>query len=189
MVDRRFRCPRACSGLRADPLTSAVPIAGGRAAHCPARCVTKVPGDDRRREAGGRVPPWTRVAGGDPPTRRAPWRPSCSARRGPFAGFKVQLGSLATVDEKRTAGQAVNAAVAGVTAALDGRRRALAGAERAGSWRPRASTSPSCSPGRGAATPTSSPRHGSGSRTCSSGSASRSPRAPRWRATGTTSRP
>ncbi len=52
-------------------------------------------------------------------------------KKGPFAGFKVLLGSLATVDDKRTAGQAVNAAVADVSAALDGRLAALAGAERA----------------------------------------------------------
>ncbi|MFT3854561.1 MAG: phenylalanine--tRNA ligase subunit alpha [Ilumatobacteraceae bacterium] len=52
-------------------------------------------------------------------------------KKGPFAGFKVQLGSLATVDDKRAAGQAVNAAVATVTAALDDRLAALAGAERA----------------------------------------------------------
>src|SRR6478735_3191246 len=52
-------------------------------------------------------------------------------KKGPFAGFKVLLGSLATVDEKRAAGQVVNAAVAAVTGALDDRLAALAGAERA----------------------------------------------------------
>ena len=56
------------------------------------------------------------------------------------------------------------------------------------SSRPSGSTSPRCMAGHVAATPTWSPRRGSGSRTSSSASASRSPRAPRSRPTGTTSR-
>jgi phenylalanyl-tRNA synthetase alpha chain len=52
-------------------------------------------------------------------------------KKGPFARFKVQLGGLATVDDKRRAGQALNAAVAAVTEALDDRLAVLAGAERA----------------------------------------------------------
>ena len=39
-------------------------------------------------------------------------------KRGPFAAFKTQLGSLATVDEKKAAGQAVNEAIQTVSAAL-----------------------------------------------------------------------
>jgi phenylalanyl-tRNA synthetase alpha chain len=51
-------------------------------------------------------------------------------KKGPFAAFKVGLGRLSTVDEKRTAGQALNDAVTTVSAALDARLAALAGAER-----------------------------------------------------------
>src|SRR6185369_1465947 len=47
-----------------------------------------------------------------------------------FAAFKTGLGSLATVDEKRAAGQAVNEATVAVAAGLDQRRRELAAAER-----------------------------------------------------------
>jgi phenylalanyl-tRNA synthetase alpha chain len=52
-------------------------------------------------------------------------------KRGPFAAFKVAIGKLATVDDKRTAGQAVNDAVTTVSAALEARLADLAGAERA----------------------------------------------------------
>jgi phenylalanyl-tRNA synthetase alpha chain len=52
-------------------------------------------------------------------------------KRGPFAAFKSGLAALATVDEKRSAGQAVNEATAAVAEGLDVRRRALAKAERA----------------------------------------------------------
>jgi phenylalanyl-tRNA synthetase alpha chain len=52
-------------------------------------------------------------------------------KKGPFAAFKVGLGTLATVDEKRAAGQALNEAVATVSGALDARLAELAGAERA----------------------------------------------------------
>ena len=51
-------------------------------------------------------------------------------KRGPFAMFKTGLGALATVDDKRAAGQAVNEATNAVSAGLDQRRRELAGAER-----------------------------------------------------------
>jgi phenylalanyl-tRNA synthetase alpha chain len=51
-------------------------------------------------------------------------------KRGPFATFKTGLGSLATVDEKKAAGQAVNEATTAVAAGLDRRRRELAAAER-----------------------------------------------------------
>jgi len=51
-------------------------------------------------------------------------------KRGPFATFKTGLGSLATVDEKRAAGQAVNEATTAVAEGLDQRRRELAAAER-----------------------------------------------------------
>ena len=51
-------------------------------------------------------------------------------KRGPFATFKTGLGSLATVEEKRAAGQAVNEATVAVAAGLDQRRRELASAER-----------------------------------------------------------
>ena len=51
-------------------------------------------------------------------------------KRGPFATFKSGLAQLATVDEKRSAGQAVNEATAAVAEGLDRRRRELAKAER-----------------------------------------------------------
>jgi phenylalanyl-tRNA synthetase alpha chain len=51
-------------------------------------------------------------------------------KRGPFATFKTGLGALATVEEKRAAGQAVNEATTAVAAGLDQRRRELAAAER-----------------------------------------------------------
>jgi phenylalanyl-tRNA synthetase alpha chain len=47
-------------------------------------------------------------------------------KQGELAGFKRGLGSLATVDEKKVAGQAVNDAMQAVAAALDARRAALA---------------------------------------------------------------
>jgi len=46
-------------------------------------------------------------------------------KQGPLAGFKKQLGSLATVDDKKAAGQAVNEAMQAVTAALEARRAEL----------------------------------------------------------------
>ena len=52
-------------------------------------------------------------------------------KRGPFAEFKTRLGSLATVDEKKAAGQAVNDATQRVAAAVESRAAALKGAERA----------------------------------------------------------
>ena len=52
-------------------------------------------------------------------------------KKGPFAEFKTRLGSLATVDEKKAAGQAVNEATALVGAAAEARVAALKAAERA----------------------------------------------------------
>ena len=52
-------------------------------------------------------------------------------KKGPFATFKTRLGSLATVDEKKAAGQAVNEATNAVEAAAAARRAELQQAERA----------------------------------------------------------
>ncbi len=52
-------------------------------------------------------------------------------KKGPFAEFKTRLGALATVDEKKAAGHAVNEATQRVGAALDARIRELRSAERA----------------------------------------------------------
>jgi phenylalanyl-tRNA synthetase alpha chain len=49
-------------------------------------------------------------------------------KQGALAGFKKQLGALATVDEKKAAGQAVNEAMQTVAAAIDTRRAELADA-------------------------------------------------------------
>ena len=51
-------------------------------------------------------------------------------KRGPFATFKTGLGALATVEEKKAAGKAVNEATNVVAEGLDQRRRELAAAER-----------------------------------------------------------
>ncbi|MEY2582473.1 MAG: phenylalanyl-tRNA synthetase alpha chain [Ilumatobacteraceae bacterium] len=51
-------------------------------------------------------------------------------KRGPFATFKTGLAGLATIEEKRAAGQAVNEATASVVERLNSRRRELAAAER-----------------------------------------------------------
>ena len=51
-------------------------------------------------------------------------------KRGPFATFKTGLAALATVDEKKAAGQAVNEATGAVAERLGERRRELAAAER-----------------------------------------------------------
>lgn len=53
------------------------------------------------------------------------------SKRGVFAGFKASLGSLASVVDKKQAGQALNAATATVAAALEQRRTELARAARA----------------------------------------------------------
>jgi phenylalanyl-tRNA synthetase alpha chain len=53
------------------------------------------------------------------------------SKRGVFAGFKASLGSLASVDDKKQVGQALNAATATVAAALEQRRTELARAARA----------------------------------------------------------
>ncbi len=52
-------------------------------------------------------------------------------KRGPFATFKTSLGALATVEEKKAAGRAVNDAITAVGDGLDRRRRQLAASERA----------------------------------------------------------
>ena len=49
-------------------------------------------------------------------------------KKGPLAQLKTKLGGLATVDEKKAAGQAVNEAVQVVGAAIDARRADLAAA-------------------------------------------------------------
>ena len=51
-------------------------------------------------------------------------------KKGSLALLKTRLGSLATVDEKKAAGQALNAATQAVSEALDARRTALGRAER-----------------------------------------------------------
>jgi phenylalanyl-tRNA synthetase alpha chain len=52
-------------------------------------------------------------------------------KKGPFATFKAQLGRLATADEKKAAGQAVNEATLAVSAALAERLGVLRSAARA----------------------------------------------------------
>ncbi len=52
-------------------------------------------------------------------------------KKGPFAEFKTKLGGLATVDEKKAAGQAVNEATQRVAAAVEARVAELKRAERA----------------------------------------------------------
>ncbi len=52
-------------------------------------------------------------------------------KRGRLTQLKTRLGALATVEEKRAAGQALNEATAAATTALDDRREALAADERA----------------------------------------------------------
>jgi phenylalanyl-tRNA synthetase alpha chain len=52
-------------------------------------------------------------------------------KKGPFAGFKASLASLATADDKRAAGQALNEATSAVAAGLAARLADLARAERA----------------------------------------------------------
>ncbi len=49
-------------------------------------------------------------------------------KSGPLAQFKKQLGGLASVDEKKAAGQSVNDALTAVSTAIDARRAALADA-------------------------------------------------------------
>jgi phenylalanyl-tRNA synthetase alpha chain len=52
-------------------------------------------------------------------------------KRGPFAEFKTRLGGLATVDEKKAAGQALNEATLAVQEAMTARLAELQRAERA----------------------------------------------------------
>ena len=47
------------------------------------------------------------------------WKPSCSASVARSPTFKTGLGALATVDEKRAAGQAVNEATTAVVERLE----------------------------------------------------------------------
>ena len=56
---------------------------------------------------------------------------SLLGKRGELAQLKTRLGALATVDEKRAAGQAVNEALEVVDGAIDARRAELAGAAMA----------------------------------------------------------
>ncbi|HEX4982399.1 MAG TPA: phenylalanine--tRNA ligase subunit alpha, partial [Ilumatobacteraceae bacterium] len=56
---------------------------------------------------------------------------SLLGKRGQLAQLKTKLGALATVDEKRAAGQAVNEALEAVDGAIDARRAELAGAAMA----------------------------------------------------------
>jgi len=52
--------------------------------------------------------------------------PRLTGKKGPLGTLKTRLGSLQTVDEKKTAGQAINDAIAAVSAALDERRSTMA---------------------------------------------------------------
>lgn len=52
-------------------------------------------------------------------------------KKGPFAEFKTRLGALATVDEKKASGQALNEATSAVQAAVQARSQELQRAERA----------------------------------------------------------
>jgi phenylalanyl-tRNA synthetase alpha chain len=52
--------------------------------------------------------------------------PRLTGKKGELAGLKKRLGSLATIEEKKQAGAAVNEALAAVSAALDARRAELA---------------------------------------------------------------
>ena len=52
-------------------------------------------------------------------------------KKGPFAEFKTRLGGLATVEEKKAAGQALNEATLAVQAAVKGRTDDLKRSERA----------------------------------------------------------
>ena len=52
-------------------------------------------------------------------------------KKGPFATFKASLGALATPDEKRAAGQALNEAVGAVSSTLEARVAELGATERA----------------------------------------------------------
>jgi phenylalanyl-tRNA synthetase alpha chain len=52
-------------------------------------------------------------------------------KRGPFAEFKTRLGALATVEEKKAAGQALNEATQAVQSAVQARAQELQRAERA----------------------------------------------------------
>ena len=84
------------------------------------------------------MPRWQRVAAADDRRRGPRARAELLGKRGPFATFKTSLGALATVDEKRAAGQAVNEATVAVTDGLSRRRRELAAAERLAAARGRA---------------------------------------------------
>jgi phenylalanyl-tRNA synthetase alpha chain len=51
-------------------------------------------------------------------------------KKGAFAGFKTELGRLASIDERKTAGQALHQATSSLTQALAARRCELATSER-----------------------------------------------------------
>ena len=125
-----------------------------------------------------------------PPTRSGRSRPSCSARRGPFADVQDRprrVGDRRREEGRRPGGQRGHRRGGGRRAAR--RRTNWLRAERVVQLAGRtARPHRGDVAGRAVVTPTSSPRRGSGSRTCSSGSASRSPKVPRSRPTGTTSR-
>ncbi len=65
------------------------------------------------------------VAGADSPESLAELDTRLLGKKGRLAQLKTQLGSLATIDEKKAAGQAVNEALQSVTAALDARTAEL----------------------------------------------------------------
>jgi phenylalanyl-tRNA synthetase alpha chain len=54
-----------------------------------------------------------------------------AGKKGELARLKTRLGSLESIDDKKAAGQAINDALAAVSAALDEKRRALAAEELA----------------------------------------------------------
>ena len=107
------------------------------------------------------------------------------------AGLKQRLGAL-DPDERQAAGQAAQRGPARPSSARSSRApgRARPPTSAAPGSTPSGSTSPRSPAGRRARPPPPRhPDHASASRTCSSAWASPSPRAPRSRPTGTTSRP
>ena len=76
-------------------------------------------------------------------------------KRGPLSGLKARLGSLATIEEKKATGQALNEAMAVVGAAPDTRRSALAPRSAGPASEQNASTSANRSAPRAVAMPTS----------------------------------
>jgi phenylalanyl-tRNA synthetase alpha chain len=72
-----------------------------------------------------------RLAGATTSEQLAAMSAELLGKKGPLATLKTQLGSLATVDEKKAAGQAINEALAAVDAALADRQGIVKAAERA----------------------------------------------------------